>query len=184
MARTNIPPHFVAEIEAVNKALDDPAFTAVAFARSITKQIADMQFAPERIATIRSQLQEFERQVRTFGNDDAVALRQAALRLFSAARALAQPILPLQPAHIVRQIFEPLQQVGWASATLELLASDLKVGEKILSFDADGITTDLRRIDRLQLIDRMRPMSWTNIDSWRKEHVRSKALYSGARVEQ
>jgi hypothetical protein len=115
MARTNTPPHFVAEIEAVNKALDDPAFTAVAFARSITKQIADMQFAHERIATIRSQLQEFERQVRTFGNDDAVALRQAALRLFSSAQALAQPILPLQPAHIVRQIFEPLQQVGWAS---------------------------------------------------------------------
>jgi hypothetical protein len=176
MARTNTPPHFVAEIEAVNKALDDPAFSAVAFARSITNQIANTQFAPERIATVRSELQEFESQVRRFGNDDAVALRQAALRLFSSAQALAQPILPPQPAHIVRQLFEPLQQVGWASPTLELLASDLKVGEKILSFDADGVTTDLRRINRLQLIDRMRPMSWTNVDSWRKEHVRSKSL--------
>jgi hypothetical protein len=184
MADPIIPPQFAAEVEAVLNALDDPSLSPVAFARLVITQIAEMQFSPECIVTVRYDLLAFEKQVRMYGNDDAVALRHAALQLLRRAQALARPMPVPQPADVVRRLFESFQQLGWASATLEILACDLKLGEKVLSFDADGVTTDSRRIEKEDLIVRYRPLSMTenHFKAWRKQHTRDAALYTNPTV--
>jgi hypothetical protein len=167
------------EIEQVLAALDDPTFTATAFARSVVKQIGDMDFPIERSVMIRCELEEFARQVRAQGNSDATGLRQATLRLFSRAQELARPILTPTPSDVVHAYFAHLQEdCNWASPTIELLPRELKIGEKIIHCDADGVTTNERRIDRLELIDRYRPHAITenHLQSWRKMHTRSETL--------
>jgi hypothetical protein len=169
------------EIEQVQAALDDPTFTATAFARSIMKQIGEMDFPSERSVAMRDELLQFAGQVRVEGNSDATGLRQSALRLFRRSQELARPILPPSPADVVRASFVHLQEdCNWASPTIELLTREMKIGEKIIHCDADGVTTNERRIDRLELIDRCRPHAMTenHLQSWRKMHTRSEMLVS------
>jgi len=181
MRRLPAPPQCPTEIEAILSTLDDSALTAEAFVRSIIRQIADLKFPPERTAVMRSELLAFERQVRTHGNHDAIALRQAALQLYQRAQDLARPIPIPSPDDVVNSIHATLQDhFGWASATIDLLRQELKRGETVSSCDADGITTNLRRIDKQDLIVRYRPISMTanHFESWRKQHLRDAALYT------
>jgi hypothetical protein len=137
-------------------------------------KVAAMTFPPERILAMRSALVVFEKQVRTQGNSDAVALRQAALKLFRTAQGLARPVSIPSPADQVRALFGDLQTAGWASATIELLVQDLKPGEQIKSLDAVCVTTNFRSIGKRELIDRYRPHAMTDnhLESWRRMHTR------------
>jgi hypothetical protein len=171
----------ISEIEQVLTAIDDPALTATAFARSVIKQIGDMDFSGERSVAIHGELLQFAAQVRVQGNSDATGLRQSTLRLLRRAQELARPILPPSPSDVVRACFSHLQEdCNWASLTIDLLPRELRIGEKIIHCDADGITTNERRIDRLALIDRYRPIAMTenHFQSWREMHTRSEALVS------
>jgi len=172
---------FTEETKQVLAAIDDPAFTATAFARSVIKQIGDMDFPSQHIVQIRCELLQFEKQVRIQGNSDATGLRQSTLRLYRRALELSRPIAPPSPTELVRSLFGRLQAgCNWATPTIELLPRELKVGERIIHCDADGVTTNERRIDRLELIDRYRPHAMTenHFQSWREMHTRSQALVS------
>jgi hypothetical protein len=51
----------------------------------------------------------------------------------------------------------------------------LKLGERIERFDSDSLTTNLKTINRLELIDKYRPIAMTqnHYESYRKMHTRS-----------
>ncbi len=177
------PSQCAAEIEKVLKALNDPVLTAGAFARSNIEQIRDMTFPPERIVTMRSELLAFEGHVRTLGNDHAAGLRHAAWQLFRRAQELARPVSLPSPDYIVNSIFGGLQeQFGWSSLTIDLLRQELKPGETIKAYNASGITTNLRRIDKEELIIKYRPhaMIPQYFERWRKAHTRD-GFFSNSR---
>jgi hypothetical protein len=166
------------QIAAALNALDDSAVTAEAFARQGLNKIAGMTFPSERIPAVRDELRAYEKQLLALlAADDAAALRCSMILLLRYAQDLARPITALSSHEVVRGIFVGLQNAGWASATIDVLPQELEDGEKVLRYDADSLTTDKRKIDRLEFIEKMRPGSWTIKETWRTMHTRDAALY-------
>ncbi len=77
-------------------------------------------------------------------------------------RTLARPLPALTPAEEVRRCWPTLQdKYNWSSTSLDLLAEDLKEGEKILNCGEEFVQTNQRKIDRRDLIIRYRPINMT-----------------------
>jgi hypothetical protein len=108
-------------------------------------------------------------------------LRVRAHDLLKTAQALARPEPPVMPDAEIRRVFDQLQSVGWASATIELLLARMAQGEKIVSFDYEKLTTDKQTINRQKLIDTSRPASWTRLDTWAAQHKRPEFLATSSR---
>jgi hypothetical protein len=101
--------------------------------------------------------------------------------LLKAAQALARPEPPVMPDAEIRRVWDQLQSVGWASATIELLPARMSEGERIERFDYTELKTNRQTINRQQLIDSSRPASWTRLDTWAAQHQRPEFLTSSSR---
>jgi hypothetical protein len=170
------------EIKAAIAALDDPALSAEGFAKSVLKQIAAMTIPDSRVAALQAELATFTQHARSLrANNDFHGLRVRAHELLKAAQLLSRPIPPVTPEQEIRRVFDQLQSVGWASATIELLPTRMTQGEKIVAFDYTTLTTDKQKINRQELIDSSRPASWTRLDTWAAEHQRPDFLTTSSR---
>jgi hypothetical protein len=170
------------EIKAAIAALDDPVLTAEGFSKSVLKQVGALNVPESRYAALQHELATFTQHARTLrANDDAHGLRLRAHDLLKAAQLLSRPIPPVMPDAEIRRVFDQLQSVGWASATIELLPARMSAGERIQSFDYTKLTTDRQTINRQQLIDSSRPASWTRLDTWQAQHKRPEFLTTSSR---
>jgi hypothetical protein len=175
------PSPFAAEFAAIYQALTDPAHTPEAITRCIADQINELRFPEGREAAVKDVLGQFAKFIR----DQRLNLaRQSTLvreasEFHQSALALARPVPTATPEQQVRNVFGALQDTyNWASATIELLFTYLQKGEVIQSVDADGITTNVRRIGKAQLIIDCRPRSMTadKYPIWERLHTRPEAL--------
>jgi hypothetical protein len=173
-----------AEIKQALAALDDATLTAEGFSKSVLKQLAAMTIPDSRVAALQHELATFTQHARSLrANDDFHSLRIRAHDLLKAAELLARPLPPVMPDAEIRRVWDQLQSVGWASATIELLPARMSAGERIQSFDYTKLTTDRQIINRQQLIDSSRPASWTRLDTWQAMHQRPEILSSREPVE-
>jgi hypothetical protein len=56
--------------------------------------------------------------------------------------------------------------IGWVMPEVEFLQREMTPGETIRSFDAWGVTTNKRTIDRAALRSKSRPGTWSREDTW------------------
>ena len=169
--KTELP--FAAEVDDINGALDDDRLTPEGAVRCALAEIKTMTFAPEREETMRVELRNFSPIVRELrGKCDALALKREAQRLVTVARKLAGPIEAPRPGDEIAAWALRMQDHGWLSVECDLLERDLKPGERIESFTADDVTTDQRTVTLVDLRARLRPASWTNLDSWNGQFAR------------
>jgi hypothetical protein len=180
MAKTS----FDSEIKDVRAALEDPALTPEGRVRAMLAEIERLEVPAERADAFRAELKGLAvlvRDQRTKLAAQSVIVREAG-EFYRRATALARPIPPTRPADEVRRCFGGLQELGWASPTIELLETELKTGERIIRYDADSITTDKQRIERKALIEKHRPRSMTpdRFAAWDRQHTRSEAIQSPA----
>jgi hypothetical protein len=177
---------FPIEIKSISASLKDSSLSAEGYYEGILKQVAEMMkgVPQEREAAVRGELLSAGKLVRELrSKDDFAGLRRAANQLFKAVQALVRPVPPVMPEQEIRRVWDALQGCGWASATIELLPARMALGEKIVGFDHEKLTTDRQMIVRQQLIDSSRPGSWTRLDTWAAQHQRPEILGSRAPVE-
>ncbi len=174
---------FADQLDEIRAALDDPALTPEGRVRAMLDQIERSTVPPDRDQAFRTELKQFAaliRDQRAKSADQSILVREAG-DFYRRLSALARPALPTTPADEARRCFNHLQELGWASPTIELLESELKVGEKIVGCTGESVTTSAgRRIDRQQLIEKYRPHSMTpeHYPDWQRLHTRSEALQS------
>lgn len=173
---------FATEIDAIQRVLDDPTLTPRGVVRAVLAEISAMEFPVERESAIRAALRTFATTIASVlsAQPDMHVLAREAGELRRAVRELGRPLPLARPAEVVARSFDRLQELGWASATIDLLAQELQPGETIASVTADGITTSLRSIDRKALIVKYRPGSITpdHYPAWERQHTRSPSMAS------
>jgi hypothetical protein len=168
----------------IRAALTDEALTPEGRVRAMLDQIEQVTIPPEREQDFRSELKglaAFVRGERLKIATQSVLCREAG-ESFRRMRDLARPIPPVRVADEIRRCFDRLQELGWASPTIDLLHSELNDGERIVGIDADSIATDRKRIDRKALIEKHRPHGMTpeHYPDWERQHRRSEALHTPA----
>jgi hypothetical protein len=76
---------------------------------------------------------------------------------------------PITPDSEISRVAATLGHLGWAPLEIDLLRAMLVLGQVILEVDVYGVDTSTGRISRVQLRERSRPITWTNIESWEKQ---------------
>jgi hypothetical protein len=171
---------FDSVLKDIRSALEDPALTPEGRVCAMVREIERLEVPAERVETLRAELRGLEALIRDQPAKSAaqsVLVREAG-EFYQRATALARPIPPTRPADEVRRCFGGLQELGWASPTIDLLETELKTGEHIVRYDADSITTDRQRIERKALIEKHRPRAMTpdHFAAWERQHMRNEAL--------
>jgi hypothetical protein len=175
---------FETEFQELRAALTDESLTPEGICLRMLSEAQGWNPPPERQAEFRYLLRQLAAMIREQRGRTAVQtvlVRECGARVRN-LKTLASPPPQLSVRERIAQVFPTLQQrFNWASATIQLLEREIPLAEwPLRSMGPEEIVTGSgRKVNRLDLIDRRRPLTWTNVESWRREHTRLPALAGG-----